>query len=274
MTAITVAQALAQSGLVPLDANVLLAHVLGRDRSWLITHRDDALETPRADEFFALARRRRDGEPVAYLTGMREFFGLPLSVSPDVLVPRPETETLVELALEWLPADTKARVLDLGTGSGAIALAIAHERPRVRVVATDASAHALAIARGNAQRLSLGNVEFVQADWYDAIGDRTFDVILSNPPYVAPGDPHLRQDGLQFEPSQALVAGDGGLAALREIIAGARAHLVTGGRVAVEHGFDQSNAVQAMLQENGFVDLVVRRDLAGIARVAGGRLAH
>ena len=271
MTTATVGQALALSGLVPLDAQVLLAHVLERDRAWLITHRDDALTRVQADSFFTLAKRRREGDPVAYLTGTREFFGLSLSITPAVLVPRPETETLVELALEWLPADRDARVLDLGTGSGAIALAIAHERRRARVLATDASADALAVARDNATRLSLPNVEVVLANWYDGLGARTFDLIVSNPPYVAAGDPHLRCDGLQFEPSQALVADEGGLAALRTIIGGACNHLAAAGRLAVEHGFDQSNAVQTMLREAGFVDLVVRRDLAGIPRVAGGR---
>ena len=273
MTTMTVGQTLAQSGLVPLDAQVLLAYVLERDRAWLITHRDDALTREEANDFAALARRRREGEPVAYLTGRREFFGLSLSITPAVLVPRPETETLVELALEWLPADRDVRVLDLGTGSGAIALAIAHERRRARVLATDASAEALAVARDNAQRLSLPNVEVVQANWYDDLGARTFELIVSNPPYVASGDPHLRCDGLQFEPSQALVADEGGLAALRAIIGDAPKRLATGGRLAVEHGFDQSSAVQAMLREAGFVEVVVRRDLAGIPRVAGGALA-
>ena len=162
-----------------------------------------------ADAFFALAKRRRDGEPVAYLTGTREFWGLSLRVTPDVLIPRPETETLVELALEWLPRDGAPRVLDLGTGSGAIALAIAAERPRARVVATDASAAALAVARDNATRLALANVEFAQADWYDGVPDGAFDVIVSNPPYVAAGDPHLAEGDLRYEPAGALASGGG-----------------------------------------------------------------
>jgi len=267
----TAGQALAQSGLVPIDGQVLLAHVVARDRAWLAAHRDEPLARTQAEAFFALAKRRRAGEPVAYLTGVREFYGLVLAVTPAVLIPRPETETLVELALAWLPSDRAVRVLDLGTGSGAIALALAHERPGAHVVATDTSADALAVARGNARRLRLSNVEFVASDWYADV-DGTFDAIVSNPPYVAPGDPHLMEGDLRYEPRAALVAGDEGLAALRAIVAGAAARLAPGGALAVEHGHEQSGAVQAMLREAGFADVTVRRDLAGIARVAGGRL--
>lgn len=267
----TSGQALAQSGLVPVDAQVLLAHVVGRDRSWLAAHRDEALTKTQADAFAALARRRREGEPVAYLTGRKEFWGLALAITPAVLIPRPETETLVELALGWLPADRPVRVLDLGTGSGAIALALAYERPRARVVATDTSAAALAVARDNARRLAIGNVEFGEADWFAGIPSEPYDVIVGNPPYVADGDPHLREGDVRFEPAAALVASDGGLTALRTIIAEAPGHLVAGGALAVEHGYAQSDAVQALLREAGFADIVVRRDLAGIARVAGGR---
>ena len=268
----TAGQALAQSGLVPIDAHVLLAHVAGRDRAWLAGHRDEPLTRAQADDFFALAKRRRAGEPVAYLTGVREFYGLALAVTPSVLIPRPETETLVELALAWLPKDRSVRVLDLGTGSGAIALALAHERRDARVVASDISADALAVARGNAQRLGLSNVELVASDWYAGV-DGAFDAIVSNPPYVAPRDPHLVEGDLRYEPKAALVAGDEGLAALRVVAGGAAAHLAPRGMLAVEHGFAQSEAVRAMLRDAGFVDITVRRDLAGIPRVAGGRLA-
>jgi len=267
----TVGQALAQSGLVPIDGQVLLAHVVARDRAWLAAHRDEPLARTQAEAFFALAKRRRAGEPVAYLTGVREFYGLVLAVTPAVLIPRPETETLVELALAWLPKDRAVRVLDLGTGSGAIALALAHERPEAHLVATDMSADALAVARGNARRLRLSNVEFVASDWYAGV-DGTFDAIVSNPPYVAPDDPHLREGDLRYEPQAALVSGDEGLAALRVIVEGAAARLAPGGALAVEHGYAQSEAVQAMLREAGLADVTVRRDLAGIARVAGGRL--
>ena len=269
-----VGQALAQSGLVPIDAQVLLAHVVGRDRAWLAGHRDDELGRSQADAFFALAKRRREGEPVAYLTGAKEFWGLALAVTSAVLIPRPETETLVELALGWLPANRDVRVLDLGTGSGAIALALAHERPQALVVATDASEAALAVARGNARRLAIGNVEFVPADWFAGAPAGPYDVIVSNPPYVAEDDPHLREGDLRFEPAAALVASNDGLAALRAIIAEAPRHLAAGGALAVEHGYAQSDAVQALLREAGFVDTIARRDLSGIARVAAGRSAQ
>jgi release factor glutamine methyltransferase len=267
----TVRQALAQSGLVPVDAQVLLAHALGCARTWLVAHGDDPLPRLQADAFFALAKRRRAGEPVAYLTGTREFWGLTLRVTPDVLIPRPETETLVELALEWLPRDGASRVLDLGTGSGAIALALASERPRARVIATDASGAALAVARDNAARLALANVEFAHADWYVGVPGGAFDLIVSNPPYVAAGDPHLSAGDLRYEPPAALASGVDGLAALRTIVGGAPAHLAKGGALAVEHGYNQSPAVQELLRDAGFGQINVRRDLAGIPRVVGGR---
>ena len=265
-------QALAQCGLVPVDAQVLLAHVVERDRAWLVAHRDDDLTRTQADAFFALAKRRREGEPVAYLTGIKEFWGLALRVSSAVLIPRPETETLVELALEWTPRDSEARVLDLAAGSGAVALAIAHERPRARVMATDVSAAALALARDNASRLALRNVTFVESDWWSAI-DGAFDVIVSNPPYVAHDDPHLQEGDVRFEPSSALVPPGDALSALRDIVAGAPERLAPHGALAVEHGYDQSEAVQALFRDAGFNGIVVRRDLAGIPRVVGARLA-
>jgi release factor glutamine methyltransferase len=267
----TVRQALARSGLVPVDAQVLLAHALGRDRAWLVAHRDDALTAAEADAFFVLAQRRRAGEPVAYLTGVREFWGLPLRVTPAVLIPRPETETLVELALEWLPRAGAPRVLDLGTGSGAIALAIARERPDAQVLATDASPEALAVALENRARLGIGNATFVESDWYAAVVGATFDLVVSNPPYVALADPHLGEGDLRFEPASALVSGVDGLAALRGIVAGARAHLAPGGALAVEHGYDQAERVQALFRDAGFIGIVARRDLAGIPRVVAGR---
>jgi release factor glutamine methyltransferase len=274
---VSVRGALAQSGLVPLDAQVLLAHLLGRDRAWLVAHGDDPLSRERADAFRALVRRRRDGEPVAYLTGAREFWGLALQVSPAVLIPRPETETLVELALARLPQDRDVRVLDLGTGSGAIALAIAHERPRAAVLATDVSAAALEVARENARRLSIGNVEFAQADWYEGVAARgrgaAFDLIASNPPYVVATDPHLGEGDVRFEPGVALTPGGDGLAAIARIVAGARACLVAEGSLVVEHGYDQADAVRALFVDADFVEVVGARDLSGVARVVAGRLA-
>jgi release factor glutamine methyltransferase len=268
---VTIRRALAGSGLVPLDAQVLLAHVLGYDRAWLAAHDGDVLAHADADKFFALAKRRRDGEPVAYLTGIREFWGLPLSVSPAVLIPRPETEALVEHALLHMPCERGLAVLDLGTGSGAIALAIARERPRARVLATDSSADALAVARANARQLGIANVEFILANWYDGLPATRFDVIAANPPYVEPSDPHLGAGDVRFEPRAALTPEGGGLAALRTIVAGAPAHLATGGMLAVEHGYDQSDAVRSLFVDAGFVEIVAARDLAGIPRVVVGR---
>lgn len=266
----TVGGALAQAGLAPIDAQVLLAFVVGRDRSWLVAHRDDVLAREQLATYDALTRRRRDGEPVAYLTGMREFWGLPLHVTTDVLIPRPETETLVELALARLPVDADMRVLDLGTGSGAIALALAHERPRARVVATDVSAAALDVARANASRLEIRNVTFVESNWYDAVGADPFDLIISNPPYIASGDRHLAEGDVRFEPSPALTPGGDGLDALRTIIDDAPARLRAGGVLLVEHGYDQRDAVASRLRAAHFTRLIAARDLAGHWRVAGG----
>ena len=276
MTPTTLRQALAQSGLVPVDGQVLLAHVLDRDRAWLIAHANDPLTREDADRFFALARRRREGEPVAYLTGWREFWGLRLAVDPSVLIPRPETETLVEVALARLLADRPLRVLDLGTGSGAVALALAHERPLAKVVASDRSPAALAVARGNAQRLGIANVAFVEADWYAGLpleASADLDLIASNPPYITAGDAHLREGDLPAEPIGALAAGDDGMDALRPIVAGAPARLAPGGWLVVEHGHDQSDAVQALYAAAGLLDVVSTRDLAGIPRVVAGRRA-
>ncbi len=272
---LTIHGALAQSGLVPVDARVLLAHVLGRDRAWLAAHADEELSQRDAEAFLALSRRRREGEPVGYLTGIREFWGLPLAVSPAVLLPRPETEGVVEIALARLPPGRQARVLDLGTGSGAIALAIAHERPCAQVLATDTSAAALDVARDNARRLLLANVEFLQSDWFASVPPvwrgAAFDLVASNPPYVVAGNPHLVLGDLRFEPAAALSPGGDGLAAIRRIVAGASGHLVAGGTLVVEHGYDQADAVAALFKASGFVDIVAARDLAGIPRVVAGK---
>ena len=270
--AVSVRRALTASGLVPLDAQVLLAHVLGVPRAWLAAHAADALPPQAADAFLALAKRRRDGEPVAHLTGQREFWGLTLRVTPDVLIPRPETETLIELALALVPEGRAARMADLGTGSGAIALALARARPLAQVTGTDVSAAALAVARDNARRLGIANVTFLASDWFASLGDARFDLIASNPPYVAAADPHLGEGDLRFEPRVALSPGGDGLTALRSIIAGASAHLVPGGHLVVEHGYDQSAAVQDLFRDAGFERVTIRNDLAGIARVVGGTL--
>src|SRR3989442_9201761 len=220
-----IARVLAQSGLVPFEARLLLAHVLSKDRAWIAAHGDAALAQLDARAFGELARRRREGEPIAYLVGHREFYGLDLSVDSDVLIPRPETELVVELALARIDAASGGRVLDLGTGCGAIALAIARERPRAELVGTDVSPAALAIARRNAARLELHNVEFILSDWYESIPRRTYRAIVANPPYVASGDAHLNEGDLRFEPRAALTPGPDGLAAIRAIVAGALAYL-------------------------------------------------
>jgi release factor glutamine methyltransferase len=265
-----VRRALVASGLVPLDAQVLLAHVLGVSRAWLAAHGTDALPPDAAIAFFALAQRRRDGEPVAYLTGVREFWGLALRVTPDVLIPRPETETLVELALTFVTDARPSRMLDLGTGSGAIAIALAHERPQAQVTGVDISAAAIAVARDNAARLNLANVKFVQSDWYAALAGARYDLIAANPPYVAGSDPHLQEGDLRFEPVVALSPGEDGGSALRTVVDGARPRLAPGGWLVVEHGFDQSNAVQDLFRAAGFEGIVALRDLAGIPRIVAG----
>lgn len=270
----TLRQALAQAaalGLARIDAQLLLLHVLGRaggERGWLIAHDDDALAPSAAEAFRALCRRRADGEPVAYLVGEKEFFGLRLQVDARVLVPRPDTETIVEWALELLKDRSAPRVLDLGTGSGAIALALQSARPDARVEAVDRSAEALAVAQANARRLGLP-VAFRRADWLQ--GAASYELIVSNPPYVAEGDPHLPD--LAHEPRQALVAGADGLDDVRRIVAAAPAHLVEGGWLLLEHGWDQAEAVRGLLTAAGLAGASSRTDLAGIARCSGaGRL--
>ena len=271
----TIRQALAQSGLIPVDAQVLLAYVLGTTRTWLVAHGEDSLIPDQAARFLALARRRRDGEPVAYLTGTREFWGLSLFVTPNVLIPRPETETLVERALVRIPTDRETHVLDLGTGSGAIALALARERPRANIVATDASEAALRVAEANARRLGVFNAQWVFADWYTRLplplSRPAFDAIVSNPPYIAASDPHLGEGDVRFEPMQSLTPGGDGLSALAIIVAGAMPRLAPNGWLLVEHGYDQQERVRALFEAAGFVDLEASRDLAGIPRVLAGR---
>lgn len=276
----SIAQALAHAralGVARLDAQLLLVYRLGRPRTWLLAHEDAPLAAVDARAVTALFTRRADGEPLAYLVGEREFHGLRLRVTPAVLVPRPDTETLVDWALELLAgplAEVAApRVIDLGTGSGAIALAVKQACPRAQVLATDASAAALAVARGNAARLAL-NIECHEGDWWQALPPAAplLDVALANPPYIAPGDPHLA--GLRHEPVSALVArgdrGDG-LADIERILAGAAGHLRAGAWLLLEHGFDQAEAVRERLHRAGFVAVTTRADLAGQPRVSAGQ---
>jgi release factor glutamine methyltransferase len=256
------------------DAEPLLAHALGRDRAWLFAHADDVLAIDQVQAVRALVGRRQAGEPVAYITGHRGFWTLDLAVGPDTLIPRPETELLVELALARLDPQEPARVADLGTGSGAIALAIARERPLAAVVATDVAKATLAVAVGNAQRAGLGNVWFRRGHWCQALGRDRFDLIASNPPYIAEGDPHLAQGDLRHEPARALASGADGLDAIREIVADAPRHLVPGGWLLLEHGWDQGAAVRALLEQAGFGAVGTEADLEGRDRVSLGRMPH
>lgn len=264
--------ALADSSPTPrLDAEVLVMHVCGISRSELITRHETALTGEQQSKLEGLLARRKRGEPVAYLTGTREFWSMELDVTPATLIPRPETELLVEKALERIPRDAAWAIADLGTGSGAIALAIAKERPHCRVVATDNSPAALEVAGSNARKFSLANIEFRQGDWFTPLAGASFDLIVSNPPYIRAGDPHLKQDDVRFEPATALVSGADGLDAIRRIARQAREFLRPDGWLLFEHGWDQADAIGDYLRQQGYRDIVCYADLAGQARVAGGR---
>ncbi|MFZ5575547.1 MAG: peptide chain release factor N(5)-glutamine methyltransferase [Pseudomonadota bacterium] len=256
-----------------LEARVLAAFAWEVAPAWLLAHDTDAVPAAQAAAFDALLSRRLAGEPVAYLTGRREFFGRPFLVSPDVLIPRPETELLVELALTRIAPGQAATLLDLGTGSGCIAITLARERPNARVTAVDRSAAALAVARRNATLLD-ADVEFLTSDWFAALAGRRFDCIVGNPPYVAAADPHLARGDVRFEPASALAAGADGLADLRHLVAAARGHLVPGGTLLLEHGYDQAPAVRALLDAHGYADIQTWPDLAGLPRVSGGRVSE
>ncbi len=251
------------------DARALLAHALACPSAWLFAHGDDTIDEDTLHRFEALLARCAQGEPVAYLIGRRGFWSFDLMVSPQTLIPRPETELLVERALQRIGTQPHLRIADLGTGSGAIALALAHERPHAQVIAVDVSAGALDIARANAHELRLYNVEFRQGDWLQPLAGERFDLIASNPPYIADGDPHL--DALRYEPEPALSSGRDGLDAIRIITRDAPAHLHAGGWLLLEHGWDQGDAVRALLQGAGFEDVQTHRDLEDRDRVTLGR---
>jgi len=272
---VTVSQALA--GAVPsigvVEARALLGHALAHDAAWLIAHGDDVLDAGHRQVFDALVARRAAGEPVAYLTGRREFYGLEFRVTPAVLIPRPETELLVDLALERLPAGREGRVLDLGTGSGCVAVTVARHRPRAHVVAVDMSRAALALAQENAAAHGVVNIEFHLSNWFSRLDGAGFAVIAANPPYVAVGDPHLAQGDLRHEPAAALAAGEDGLASLRAIAEAAPAHLDSGGWLLFEHGHDQAARCRELLSHVGFAEVFSRADIAGIERISGGRVA-
>lgn len=251
------------------ESEILLGHCLGRSRAWLYTWPENEVAVEHAQQFRHLLEQRRSGAPVAYLVGEREFWTLSLSVNRDTLIPRPETETLVSWALELsLPDD--ASVLDLGTGTGAIALAVASAKPYWDVTAVDASEAALQVARANGVRNALQRVCFLHSDWYGAVQGRRFHALLANPPYVDGSDPHLSRGDLRFEPRAALVSEEGGLADLRRLVAGAPTHLLDGGWLLLEHGFDQADAVRAMLRDAGFDRVSTRCDLEGRERISGG----
>lgn len=253
-----------------LDARLLLQAVLDRDHAWLITHDTDPVDAVDAKRFTEWTRRRARSEPVAYIIERKAFWTIELKVTPDVLVPRPETELLVERALDKIPLSEAVNVLDLGTGSGAVALAIAAERPLCKVTATDASAAALKIAEQNKALLGLRNIDFQQGDWYDAVGKHRFTVIACNPPYVP--DSHYAA-ALSYEPEESLFAGPTGLDALKIVIGGAAEHLEQGGWLLVEHGYDQEAAVQEVFRQAGFGSITTGRDDAGHPRITEGRLA-
>lgn len=268
---LTVAAALRaarERGLARLDAQLLLAHALGRSRTWLLAHDETGLDATQQAWFDGAVAQRLDEVPLAYLTGEREFRGLPLAVGPGVLVPRPETEHLVDWALECLQGIAAPHVADLGTGSGAIALALAAARPDASVIAVDRSDAALDIARANGRRLGLA-VDWRAGDWWQPLAGASFDLVVSNPPYVAAADPHL--DALRHEPRSALAAGPDGLDDLRRIVPGAPAHLRPGAWLLLEHGHDQGPAVRALLSGHGLKQVVTRSDLAGLDRCSGGR---
>jgi len=252
-----------------LEAQILFAHALGVNRAWLIGHDRDLLDPAQATRVAVLLKRRLAGEPVAYLLGEREFYGRPFKVTPDVLIPRPDTELLVELALARLPPGATLNVLDIGVGSGAVAISLALERPRCRVTGVDLSAGALRVAEANANALHAG-VELLASDVFGALGKRRFHLIVSNPPYIAAADPHLQQGDLRFEPPQALASGTDGLDLIRRLIASAPAHLETGAWLLLEHGWDQASAVRSLLSAADFDEVFSATDLAGHERVTGG----
>lgn len=254
------------------EANLLCQQVLNVNRAWLISHESDALEPNQQAGFEALLQRRLNGEPMAYILGSRDFYGLQLKTTPATLIPRPDTETLVEAALAKIPQNASLNILDLGTGTGAVALAIASQRPQTKVIAVDASLEALKVATENAQSLSLSNVRLIESNWFSGLASEKFDVIVSNPPYIAQDDEHLKQGDLRFEPLSALASGKDGLDDIRKIIQYAPEYLNPNGWLMLEHGYDQANAVAALLNARGFSKVAHAKDIAGTLRVTFGAI--
>jgi len=255
------------------EAQLLLQHVLNVNRAWLIAHSNDVLQYSIHQGFQALIERRLGGEPIAYILGYREFYGLKLKVTPDTLIPRPDTEILVDAVLAKIPADYPSTLLDLGTGTGAIALAVAKNRPAANVTAVDFSDGALDVAQSNAIKLNITNVTFLKSDWLSALNQKTFDLIVSNPPYIEQADTHLQQGDLRFEPLSALASGADGLDDIRTIIHQAKTHLKPHGWLMLEHGYNQANRVASLLETAGFNEVSQALDFAGIQRVTLGYLA-
>ena len=268
-TGSTIGSLLSDCGLPRLEAELLLCSVLRCERVWLIAHAEETIDSSCARAACARFARRRAGEPVSYITGRREFYGLALRVTPEVLIPRAETELLVELALERLSPGAPARVLELGTGSGAVAIALATERPELGIVATDVSEAALALAQRNARDHG-AEIEFVLGNWFDALGPEPFDMIASNPPYIAAGDAHLERGDVRFEPRLALVGGVDGLACIREIAVRAHNRLRPGGWLLMEHGYDQGDRCVELLSALGYAEVTDFHDLAGWPRACVG----
>lgn len=255
-----------------MEAHLLLQQAFLVNRARLISHAEDLSTADQQQAFEALLQRRLNGEPIAHILGAREFFGLNLKVTPDTLIPRPDTETLVEAALEIIPKTTQVQVLDLGTGTGAIALAIAKNRPQASVTAVDFSKNALSVARENATNLAISNVTFIHSYWFSALDHQRFDMIVSNPPYIAENDTHLSQGDVRFEPKSALTSGADGLDDICHIITRAPHYLKQNGWLLLEHGYNQANAVVALLQQSHFNQIGHALDLAGIQRVTFGQI--
>ena len=253
------------------EARLLLSFVLDKPQSWLIAWPESTLDNSQFDTLQQLLSRRKNGEPLAYITGVRDFWSLSLKVSPDTLIPRADTEVLVETALKLIDQSPPGSILDLGTGTGAIALALASEYPNIEILATDFSHAALAIAKQNHQSLNCPNVNFLQSDWFATIPTQRFDIIVSNPPYIAENDEHLRDKGLKYEPISALTSGADGLDDIRQIISTSKDWLSEHGHIALEHGYNQASSVQTLLIEAGFIDVRSVRDYAGNERVTFAR---
>ena len=254
-----------------LDAEVLLCWVLEKNRSYLRTWPNRALDGQQTELFWAAIHKRQQGTPIAYITGHREFWSRDFQVTADVLIPRPDTELLVELALQLIPIDKPYNVIDLGTGSGIIAITLAAERPLAKLTATDMSAAALRVAQSNAERHLLGNIQFYASDWFSQIPPKPYDLVASNPPYIAEGDPHLQTGDLRFEPQTALVGLDNGLAAIKTLAEQARCYLQPGGHLLVEHGYNQQENVQGIFKNLQYADVQTYADLSGQPRVTYGR---